>query len=80
MPRRPYTMSEAALAARRRNAPLSNAPGRLIAKLEEEPEKLTLEERDRLAGVVVRNTPNREAPLPPETAAEIRRLLGGGSA
>ena len=54
------------------------SPDRLIAKLEER--ELTLEQRDRLLGIVVRDEPNRDAKPSPETLAEIRRLLGGASA
>ncbi|MEV6542294.1 hypothetical protein [Streptomyces sp. NPDC051665] len=76
---RTYTMSEAAKAARKKNSALAYAPSRLIAKLEERADELTLEDRDRLLGIVVRDEPNRDAPAGPETLAEIRRLLGGAS-
>ncbi|WP_158694455.1 hypothetical protein [Streptomyces canus] len=48
---------------------------RLIGKLEDR--ELTLEERDRLLGIVVRSEPNGDAKPSPETLAEIRRLFGG---
>ena len=56
-----------------------DAPARLIAKLEERADELTLEDRDRLAGLVLHDEPNRDVTPKPETLAEIRRLLGGGS-
>ncbi|MEU0967861.1 hypothetical protein ABZ357_21380 [Streptomyces sp. NPDC005917] len=83
MSRRPYNLSPEGRARLANGAAKSrahlDAPSRLITKLEEAAESLSLEERDRLAGVIVRNTPNRTAPLPPETAQELARLFGGGS-
>ncbi|MFF0015205.1 hypothetical protein [Streptomyces sp. NPDC005374] len=81
---RQYRLSDdgrARLAANaRKGLAAIDAPARHIAKLEEQADKLTLEERDAMLGIVLRSAPNRDAIASPETLAEISRLLGGGSA
>ncbi|MFJ6895644.1 hypothetical protein [Streptomyces hokutonensis] len=82
MPRQ-YRLSEegrARLASNaRKGLAAIDSPDRMIARLEEREGELTLEQRDRLAGIGLRDEPNRDAQLSPEKIAEVRRLLGGGS-
>ncbi|UXX95805.1 hypothetical protein N7U49_35440 [Streptomyces sp. AD2-2] len=67
----------AANAAKARAA--ANSLDSHIRRIERRQDELTPEHLARLADLVLRDEPNREAPLPPKTAAEIARLLGGGS-
>ncbi|MCI3238212.1 hypothetical protein [Streptomyces spinosisporus] len=57
----------------------ANSVDSYVRRLERHADELTPEHIARLAGLVLRDQPNRKAELPAEKAAELRRLIGGGS-
>ncbi|KUM69254.1 hypothetical protein [Streptomyces griseorubiginosus] len=58
-------------------AKAAHSPSTLIKQLGRRADEITPEERDAMLGIALRSEPNRTAPLSPEIAAELRRLLGG---